>query len=373
MKRHHPNPARQIESPGALPKAEAFARARELVLRFGWNATSYQVLNRGIDLWFSLAGDGVVGFVTHCGYRVVAGAPVCDAGRLTAMTAEFEADAARHGNRVCYFGAEQRLQSLFRDSAQRSMVLLGAQPVWDPAGWSAIVHSRPSLRGQLNRARNKKVAVEEWEPRRAENNRRLNECLWEWLATKGLPPLHFLVEPDTLGRLADRRMFVALHDRAIAGFLVATPVPARQGWLIEQIVRSRTAPNGTAELMLDAAVGAIETTGSRYVTLGLAPLSPRGAVTNGVNPIWLRMVLGWIRVHGRRFYNFEGLESFKAKFVPDRWDPIYAVTNERRFSPATLHAVAAAFGGGSTTLLLARALAKAVRTEAAWLAMGRGK
>ena len=28
-------------------------KARALVLRFGWNATAYQILNPGIELWFS--------------------------------------------------------------------------------------------------------------------------------------------------------------------------------------------------------------------------------------------------------------------------------------------------------------------------------
>jgi phosphatidylglycerol lysyltransferase len=51
-------------------------RARELVLRYGWNATAYQIVNPGIRQWFSGAGDAVVGYVTRWGVRVVAGAPV---------------------------------------------------------------------------------------------------------------------------------------------------------------------------------------------------------------------------------------------------------------------------------------------------------
>ena len=61
------------------------------------------------------------------------------------------------------------------------------------------------------------------------------------------------------------------------------------------------------------------------------------------------------------------IEAFKAKFEPDHWDPVYAIANERPFRPTTLYAVAAAFGGGSPAALIARALAKAIRTEAQWL------
>ena len=52
-------------------------RARELVLRYGWNATSYQILNPGIRRWFSSRSDAVIGYVRRNRRRIVAGAPVC--------------------------------------------------------------------------------------------------------------------------------------------------------------------------------------------------------------------------------------------------------------------------------------------------------
>lgn len=349
------------------PDLAALEHARSLVLQHGWNATSYQILNPGLKHWFSTGGDAVVGYVKHGGVRVVAGAPVCPGDRLAAVAAEFEQEAASQKERVCYFCAERRLESLYRGVASHCMVALGSQPVWDPDRLSTTITSKASLRAQLHRARNKGVRIHERPPETAGDTAELEECLQQWLAAKGLPPLHFLVEPWTIGRLADRRTFVATQDGRILGFLVASPVPARRGWLIEQIVRRPQAPNGTSEWMLDAAVRALATGGSRYITLGLAPLSRRGDLGGQREPAWLRATFGWLRAHGRRFYNFRGLETFKAKFAPDRWDPVYAVTNEPSFSPRSLYAIAAAFGGGSPAMLIARAGARAVRSEAAWL------
>ena len=303
-------------------------RARQLVLRYGWNATAYQIVNPGIRRWFSVAGDAVVGYVTRWGVRVVAGAPVCPAARLADVAAEFENDAAGHGERVCYFCAEARLEALYRGKADYSMVLLGSQPVWNPKQWAAIVRAKKSLRAQLNRARNKGVTVEEWPAERAQNSVELHRCLTEWLATRGLPPLHFLVEPETLARLSDRRTFVAECADGVVGFLIASPVPERRGWLVEQNIRGRLAPNGTTELLLDAAVRTVSADGAEYLTLGLSPLSDRAGAPAAENPFWLRTMLGWVRAHGRRFYNFEGLEAFKTKFQPVRWEPVYAIALE---------------------------------------------
>lgn len=341
--------------------------ARQLVMRYGWNATAYQIVNPGISLWFSTADDAVIGYVERRSTRVVAGAPVCAAERVKEVVAEFEAQCVGERFHVCYFGAEERVENAVHASTTHAMVLLGAQPSWDPASWAGIIRGKASLRAQLNRSRNKGVTVSPMSAAEATGNRELQRVLREWLATRGLPPMHFLVEPETLNRLFDRRVFVARSRRGeIIAFLVASPAPARGGWLIEQFVRGRAAPNGTVELLLDAAMRAFAAEGYDYVTLGLAPLS-RYAQPIEVNPAWLRWVLKWVRAHGRRFYNFEGLDNFKAKFQPERWEPVYAIVNDPVFTPRALYAIAAAFSDGSPIWTIARAFWRAGRTELRWL------
>lgn len=344
----------------------AAERARELVLEFGWNTTSYQILNPGFEFWFSDQHAAVVGYVCAGGRRVVGGSPVCARDELTDVAREFERMAGEAGERVVYFGAEERLDGIYHGSRTHSSILLGAQPVWRPVDWAPIVDGRASLRAQLNRARNKGVSVELWTCERAEHNPSLQRCLREWLGTHGLPPLHFLVEAQTLGDLRDRRVFVAVRDDEPVGFLVASPIAARNGWLTEQFVRGNGAPNGTAELMIDAAVRWMAEEGAEYVTLGLAPLSKRGGEETEQS-IWLRMAFRWVRAHGRRFYNFDGLDRFKNKFCPSRWEPVYAVANEPVFSIHSLYAIAAAFTEGHPIATVAHGLQDAVRQEVRWL------
>ncbi|MEO7659730.1 MAG: phosphatidylglycerol lysyltransferase domain-containing protein, partial [Pyrinomonadaceae bacterium] len=203
------------------------ARARELILSHGWNSTSFQVINPGIKRWFPAKADAVVGYVSASKIRVVVGAPVCSIERLSDVVAEFEADASRSNENVCYFGAEHRLDSLLADSQNHTRFLLGAQSVWRPSAWSAIVAGNSSLRSQVNRAKNKGVAVSEWPIEKARRHPQLQECLDEWLDSKGLPPLHFMIETDTLGRLENRRVFVAEWKRGVAGFVVVSPVTTR--------------------------------------------------------------------------------------------------------------------------------------------------
>jgi phosphatidylglycerol lysyltransferase len=239
-------------------------------MRHGRHATAYQIINPGLSLWFSKLGDAVSGYVDHGSYRVTAAAPVCEDGLTVARANEFEQDARRQGLRLCCFGVEDWFVGRWALRPGYSVVLLGAQPAWRPAAWREIVRGHASLRAQLHRALNKGVCVEEMPAGMAADSPALHQCLEEWLADRGLPPMHFLVEPETLAGLYDRRVLVARGPSGVIGFLVAAPETARGGRLIDQIIRGRGAVNGTSELLVGAAMSALAHEGYGYATLGLA-------------------------------------------------------------------------------------------------------
>ncbi|MBS1707205.1 MAG: DUF2156 domain-containing protein [Armatimonadetes bacterium] len=335
--------------------------ARKLVLDHGWNSTCYQVLNPGIERWWSSDRHSMVGFVRSGGMAIVAGAPVCAAHRLEATLNEFGSYLRREHLQVCFFGAEGRLQSQLDRQGGTVSVVMGSQPEWSPREFVEALESDASLRAQLNRARNKGVVVTEWERERAERHPGLEGVLHDWLASRGLPTLHFLVEPETLGDLRDRRVFVAERAGRPVGFVTLCPVPARKGWLTEQFVRGPDAPNGTVEVMLYHAAQAVAHDGSDYLTMGIVPLvAPSGL---GTDPVWLRVVRGWARAHYTRFYNFRGLSEFKSKFHPTTWQPVVVVVEGDRFTWRHLRAVVRAFTVGPPEFALVGGLVKAVRAE----------
>jgi phosphatidylglycerol lysyltransferase len=103
--------------------------------------------------------------------------------------------------------------------------------------------------------------------------------------------------------------------------------------------------------------------GYEYATLGLAPLSTRATVEPFSNPLWLRFLLAWMRLHGKRFYNFDGLDAFKAKLQPKNWEPVFAISNESRLSFRTIYAIAAAFSENKPVKLIFGGLRRALLTE----------
>lgn len=370
------------------PKDLDFDRAKDLVDRLGWNTTCYQILNQGIERQFCADPEALVGYVRRGHCRVVAGAPVCRSEDAADVLRAWEEHSAEAGDKVCCFGAERRFLQASRELGGHSEVILGSQPVWDTSRWPEAAAHHASFRAQLNRARNKGVAVEEWPPEKAQNHPELNRILSEWLSTRGLPPMHFMVEPHTLPNLEGRRVFVAVRNERPTAFLTLSPIPRRNGFLTEQFPRGREAVNGTVELLMDTGIKAITASGAKYLTMGIVPLSkrheavltPEGSsfhetltrfevpVLGGEpNPAWLNLMMKWVRAHGRRFYNFDGLDAFKSKFMPHAWEPIYAISNEPKFSMGSLVAIAAAFSDGPLTTTAVRALGRAVKKEVHWL------
>ncbi|MEP6757183.1 MAG: DUF2156 domain-containing protein [Chthonomonadales bacterium] len=336
-------------------------RAREIISAYGWNATSYQIINPGFRYWFSSQGDGVVGYVKYRSMFVVGGGPVCSRDRLPQVLREWEEYCCSQHRTVSYFGAAGRLCDLLHHSPLHSTVVVGAQPSWDPRNWSERTQHSASLRGQFHRAMNKGVTVSEWPVKQAENHPSLRACLKEWLETRHLLPLHFLVEPETLSTLSGRRMFVAEQGGRVVGFVTLSPVPARSGWLTEQFPRLPSAPNGTVELLIDAAARAVALDGAKYFTMGLVPLANRVENASVKNPVWLNSTFNVLRNSGGGFYNFEGLKAFKSKFQPDYWEPIYVISREKSFSVRTLYNIAGAFTQQNPVLAVTKSVLRRMK------------
>lgn len=316
-----------------------------------------------MEHWFSADRKALVGFVRSKGFAIVAGAPICSPETLESVVQEWEKFVDKSKLKTCYFGAEARLINVLSQSKSHSSIDLGAQPEWSPQSFVKSIQSHPSLRAQINRAKNKNIKVNEWPYELAENHPELQKVLDKWLKTRGLPPLHFLVEYQTLGNLKDRRIFVAtIHDKVI-GFVTLCPSPARNGWLTEQFVRSPIAPNGTIEFLLQQAALTVLKDKATYFTMGIVPLIRENTKNEIPESRLLKLIRFWANAHLTRFYNFKGLKQFKAKFFPDEWKPVVVYVKDKKFRISHLVAIANAFTQVNPIFALAQGIARAVTTE----------
>jgi phosphatidylglycerol lysyltransferase len=296
--------------------AEERGHMLALIRRHGRNATSFQVMEPGLRYWFDgPAGDAPeagVAYAETAGAWVAAGAPVAAPDQVWPVGERFAAAARAAGRRAVFVCVERWACGL----PWLSTLPIGAQPVWQPARWREELAASRGLREQLRRARAKGVTVrrvpaEEMADAAAPVRRASEELTCRWLASRSMAPLGFLVELHPFEFPAERRYLVAERDGRMVGFLAAVPVYHRDGWLLEDFLRSPDAPNGTMELLFSETLVALAEEGTAHVTMGLAPLAGVGGL------------LGRIRDHTRWLYDFEGVRAFKAKLRPATWEPVY--------------------------------------------------
>jgi phosphatidylglycerol lysyltransferase len=288
-----------------------------LARRFGWNATSFQVLEPGYAYFFP-DDDACVAYVDTGRAWVAAGPPLADDARLSTVAAAFVEAARAASRRACFFGTEERFTTL----TPLAHLLVGTQAVWDPAQWNETLSRSRSLREQLRRARAKGVRVralplDALGPG-APAGDAIAALVARWHRTRELAPLGFLARAEPLPSLPEHTLFVAelaelsAQDDRLVGFLSVAPIFQRGGWLLQNLLRAPEAPNGTAEALVDHAMREAAARGTKLVTLGLAPLAGEVAPP-----------LRFARAAAADLYNFEGLRAFKAKLQPTRWDRIF--------------------------------------------------
>ena len=190
-----------------------------------------------------------------------------------------------------------------------SALLLGAQPVWDPPALDALSSAaKASLRAQLGpgaqQGGDRSPAPTPTGPRAAALPRRMAAAARA--AADALP--RRVGPPPPPPRPAPVRGRARRPD---VGFLIASPIPRRDGWLIEQIVRGREAPNGTTELLLDTAIRALAGDGPATSPSGY-PRS-RGPCRNTRAPRGVRLLLAWMRVHAPPLLRLRGAGEVQAE------------------------------------------------------------
>lgn len=307
----------------------------ELLVRFGCEATSFQILEPDLSYWFR-GSDAVVAYTDVAGAWVTAGEPVCAPDQLARVVDDFQAAAAKAGKRARFFHVSAEL--LARTRLAHTHV--GELPVWDPSEWDVTVKRARSLREQLRRARAKGVSTRmadaaELLDSAGSLRTQCDALIQRWLGGRRMSELKFMVRLHPYGYASERRYVIAELQGRVVGFAVAIPIYQRSGWFIEDLIRDDAAPNGTAELLVDTAMRAFARTDCRYATLGLAPLAGE-----------VRPLLALTRNYTSRLYNFPGVRSFKDKLRPKQWQPVYLAYPRGELGLLAMRDVLAAFAPG---------------------------
>jgi phosphatidylglycerol lysyltransferase len=244
-------------------------------------------------------------------------------------------------------------------------IKIGSAPYFDLATWAPRGDRAKKARAGVNQARRARVHVSEV----IEVDEKLireTACLCKsWLTTRrSAIRFEWLFTVDLFQHKEKKKYFTARDANGrLVGFLAASPIPARDGWYLEDVLRSRHAPNGTTDLLVVEVLDSLKQSGARLATLGTTLMAAEGVADPDIHVSSILSRAVWFVARCcSLLYNFEGVRRFKAKFAPSWWESEYVLISQNATAaPRVLSACIHAIVPAGPTYLIARQISRAWR------------
>jgi phosphatidylglycerol lysyltransferase len=331
---------------------------------YGYNPHSLVSIAPGAMLWSSPDIDGAIIYGEFGRVWLAAGDPLAPLEDMAQIASQFSAFARKRNRVVAFVPSSAAFAHLVVPNGFTA-VKVGASPYFDLQTWNPRGDSAKKMRAGVNQARRAGVEVEIVPDVDTSLKKETAQLCLHWLGSRrSATTFGWLVALDPFLHSEYKKYFAARVNGRLVGFLAASPIPARRGWYLEDVLREPDAPQGTATILVVEALAKLKAEGAALATLGTAPLT-----TDGPNdlPTGHRVVSHALKVAARRlggFYNFEGLRRFKGKFVPSWWESEYAVGQGGVAMPPRVgHAIVRALVPGGVTQILTRQALRITRLE----------
>ena len=312
-----------------LPKPEERGLL-DLQSQFGYNEHSFLGISVQSEVWIDPQHNGAVSYNESGKFWIVAGEPLGCEQDLPAITAEFVEYARSRKKMVAFLPATEKFARSVASQNLR-IVKVGASPYFDLQKWNPRGNSAKKLRLGVNHGRRSGISVAEVASVSDEFRVEVDGLIKQWVGSRRAGVgFGWLFELIPFQNSEAKKYFAARTEEGkLVGLLAASPIPARDGWYLEDVLRSTDAPDGTSDLLVFETLKMLAAHGAKLATLGTVPLSEKGSrdLSTGHNFI-VENALNLSRKHLNSLYNFEGLGCFKSKFVPTWWESEYAIVSK---------------------------------------------
>jgi phosphatidylglycerol lysyltransferase len=324
---------------------------------YGYNPHSLVSITPGALTWTMPGIDGAIVYGEFGRVWLAAGDPLAKPEDVKALVKGFLVAANKAKHIAAFVPATERFA---REGIQLglSAIKIGAAPYFDLEVWQPRGNSAKKMRAGVNQAVRAGVRIESVVSFNEELKKEIADLCLKWLQTRrAATTFGWLLALDPFLRTERKKLFVARDaSNRLVGLLGASPIPARDGWYLEDVVRAFDAPKGTADLLVFDTLQRLKAEGATIATLGTAPLAREGVddISTHDHPV-IERALRLASKRSNAFYNFEGLRRFKAKFVASRWENEYALVQHGVLVPSRVaHALLRAIVPGGLKQFLAR-------------------
>ncbi|HEX9545680.1 MAG TPA: DUF2156 domain-containing protein [Pyrinomonadaceae bacterium] len=347
-----------------VPAIDPTDNLLRLQMLYGYNAHSLVSITPGAATWSMPGIDGTIIYGEFGRVWLAAGDPLAHQDDIKLLVIGFMAAASKAKRIAAFVPATDRFA---REAITLGLtaIKIGAAPYFDLQKWQPRGNSAKHLRAGVNKAVREGVSVELVGNFDSAFRKEIADLCLQWLKSRrAAATFGWLLALDPFASAERKKLFIARdRNKKLVGLIAASPIPARDGWYLEDVLRAPDAPTGTADLLVTEALRHLKESGAALATLGTAPLAEDGDddISTHDHPVIERALRSASRPL-KTFYNFEGLRRFKGKFVPSWWESEYALVQHGVMVPSRVaHALLRAIVPGGLKQFLARQTIRSIR------------
>ena len=307
--------------------------ARELVLKYGQNSSSYLALENDKLLFFGKEVDGLIAYGVVGNVITICGDPICAPDDFVQFLAEFKAFCNDCSYECIFLGTSEMFLKQY-EMLGYTHVKAGEEARFKLDEYQLAGGKMAKLRALINHA-NKEVTTHEYKPNELKDEaieKGIDEVSEAWLEGKKSGQLGFSVGGVSLNDPLDRKYFYATDETGkIVGFNVFLPYDDKKGYLADVTRRVPHAPGGVTEKLIFDGFMALKEEGALWGNMGMATFANVGE--EGVKDDITVKFLEFIYEKCNSFYGFKDLHHAKEKYSPTLWAPGYFVYSTKTVTP----------------------------------------
>lgn len=313
------------------------------VRRWG-GLTSDAVLDPTIQIYKHQEIEGFIGYRSIGRCAVVFGDPICPAEDKQRLAEAFHRFIDHQGQSIVYVSVSETFAKWAIQYICGALVEYGEELVFTPpcdprkkTGANASL-----VRRKTKQAVREGLIAEEYLGGDLALERAIEQVGEIWLKSRKGMQLHIsnvYLFDDRDGK----RWFYAKRGSSIVGVITFNRLQAREGCLINHLMITPDAPNGTSELLVSTALETLEKEGCPFATVGIVTTKELGEIV-GFSPL-----SAWIARLGfkiaRKIVNLDGLMTFWGKYHP-RGERSYLLFSRNHIGLRELIGLKKALSGG---------------------------
>lgn len=310
----------------------AYARARDLVERFGDGTLSYFALRDGKTHFFSSDGRAMIAYCYRGGYALASGDPVGHRDSIALVVDEFLAMCAEHGWGVAVLAAREQDAEMYASRGLHAYYL-GDEAIVDCERFSLVGRQIRKVRQSVHRLEKAGYTFEIIDAARAANlSSDFARVTRKWQGKA--PDRGFTM---ALGRFAGADdggclVAVARDDGGVArGFLHLVPFGGDSpGYSLDAMRRDPDSPNGLMEYMVVECINDLRARGASRLSLNFAAFARLLHADADLSAF--QRLQRWVVLRFNPYFQIESLYAFNRKFLPewqsrcvyydDRWNAV---------------------------------------------------